>query len=346
MTTLPNSLPAAPWALASIERLDHAAPIRYSPAWGLGLLALLAVVAVAMSHLVAVSYVLLCIGLGVGVRQWAGVAPRFQSGVLWDERLQRSAVVLAGAQMAGVWMHLSLRLLLTLGLQVVLVLTLVTWAGRSLGLGRRLAQMLGLGTAICGVTAIVAYARHSDASDEEVSAASSVILIFGLLSFLLFPILGKWMGLSALAFGAWAGLAINNTSECIAAGALWGPVSEVTAILVKSVRTLFLVPALTWLQRSSPKEENAPRPKVPSFLWGFAAMGLLAALDWIPTAWAVPLSAASRSLFALGFVGIGLRTSFAGLSRVPRRTWVLGILAQLLIAVIALGAVRSGWAPR
>jgi len=345
MTTLPSSLPAAPWTLVP-ARDPRPVPTRYSPVWGLGLLAGLALVAVAASHVMAVSYVILCIGLGVAVRQWAGVAPRFQSGVLWDEHLQRAAVVLAGAQMAGLWMHLSLRLLLTLGAQVVLVLTLVTWAGRRLGLGRRLAQLLGLGTAICGVTAIVAYARHSDASEEEVSAASSVILIFGLLSFLLFPLLGKWLGLSALAFGAWAGLAINNTSECIAAGALWGPVSEATAILVKSMRTLFLVPALGWLQRSAPREESGARPTVPAFLWAFAGMGLLAALDLIPHSWAAPLSAASRSLFALGFVGIGLRTSFAGLSQVPRRTWMLGMLAQLLIAAIALSAVRSGWAPR
>lgn len=343
MTTLPSSLPAAPWTLV---RAPAAVPVpdRRSPWWGLGLLAGLALLAVAASHLVAVSYVLLCIGLGVGVRHWAGVAPRFRSGVLWDERLQRAGVVLAGAQMAGLWVHISLRLVLTLGLQVVVVLTAVTWAGRRLGLGRGLAQLLGLGTAICGVTAIVAYARHSEASEEEVSAASSVILIFGLLSFLLFPLLGRWMGLSALAFGAWAGLAINNTAECIAAGALWGPLSEATAILVKSMRTVFLVPALGWLQRSG--EARGGRPRLPAFLWGFAAVGLLATLDLIPRSWAAPLSAASRSFFALGFVGIGLRTSFAGLSRVPRRTWVLGILAQLLIAALALSAVRAGWAPR
>lgn len=328
---------------------------------GILLLTVLAEIAIAFSKWVSIPWVGCCIGLGVFVRMLLPLPRIFAAGMDWDEHFQRLGVILAAGQVAAVWSHVNFFMIVGEGLAVAIVLITVYRVSNWLGLTRSLTELLSIGMSVCGVTAIVAMARSVDASEEEVGAASTVILVFGLLSFATFPWIGHHLGLSELVFGAWAGLAINNTAECIASGAVYGSIAQATAVLVKALRIIFLAPAVAILKSLDFRHRDAHAEStqtpanageswlhmlqsrikvVPAFLWVFFGMLMFTVMGAVPRPVLPAMKLGSHALFALGFVGIGLRTSVTHLNRLPRRIWALGLTAQILIAVVALAAVR------
>ncbi len=106
---------------------------------------------------------------------------------------------------------------------------------------------MGVGSSICGGSAIAATAPVIDADDEEIAQAISVIFLFNVIAALVFPTLGGMLGLSNEGFGLFAGTAVNNTSSVTAAAAAWdgmhpGANTLDSATIVKLTRTLAIIP--------------------------------------------------------------------------------------------------------
>jgi uncharacterized integral membrane protein (TIGR00698 family) len=107
--------------------------------------------------------------------------------------------------------------------------------------------LIGVGTAICGGSAIAATAPVLGAKDEEVTQAISTIFLFNVLAVFLFPVLGRFLGLSDRGFGIWAGTAVNDTSSVVASAAAWSQAAGndtalAVATIVKLTRTLMIIP--------------------------------------------------------------------------------------------------------
>lgn len=112
----------------------------------------------------------------------------------------------------------------------------------------KISTLIGVGSSICGGSAVAATAPVIDADDEEIAQAISVIFLFNILAALIFPTLGSMLGLSNEGFGLFAGTAINDTSSVTAAASTWdtlhgtnGMVLEY-ATIVKLTRTLAIIP--------------------------------------------------------------------------------------------------------
>ena len=119
--------------------------------------------------------------------------------------------------------------------------------GKALKLDGKMTTLIGVGTSICGGSAIAATAPVIQAEDEAVAHAISTIFLFNIVAVFIFPSLGRLLGLSDTGFGMWAGTAINDTSSVVAAGASWSSaVGNNTALafatVVKLTRTLMIVP--------------------------------------------------------------------------------------------------------
>mgnify|MGYP000012308607 CR=1 FL=1 len=83
--------------------------------------------------------------------------------------------------------------------------------------------LIGVGSSICGGSAIAATAPVIDANDEEIAQAISVIFFFNVIAAVLFPVLGSALGFDTTgggSFGLFAGTAINDTSS-VTAGRLY-----------------------------------------------------------------------------------------------------------------------------
>lgn len=287
--------------------------------------------------------IVLALAAGLALRAAMGERPALAPGVAFATRpLLRLAIVLLGLQ-------ITLDEVLALGPAVLAVAVGVVavavpaalWFGRWCGVNRSLALLLGVGTGICGASAIVAAAQVVRARAEEVTAALAVITLWGTAGLLLLPALGTGLGLDARSQGLWAGAALQEVVQAVGAAAAAGPVAAEAGTVMKLARVMLLAPVLLllggWLAARGTEAAGARAAvPVPWFALGFAAMAALASTGLLPAV----LPEASRRLtpllLATSIAGLGLATPPALLRRTGWGPLVLGGLLGLLVSGLAL----------
>ncbi len=213
--------------------------------------------------------------------------------------------------------------------------------------------LIGVGTAICGASAIAATQAVIRAKESQVAYAVATIFTFNIAAVLLFPQLGHLLHLDPRAFGLWAGTAINDTSSVAAAGYSYDAAAGPYSVVVKLTRSLMLIPIVLalsiWAARrnpaaapSTPPPSSGPRrlPSwtkiVPLFLLGFIAASALDTLGVIPIAWHSGLTTAGTFLITTALAGIGLALRPADLRRAGMRPLLLGAVLWILVAASSL----------
>jgi uncharacterized integral membrane protein (TIGR00698 family) len=266
--------------------------------------------------------------------------------------LQASVVVLGTG--------LSLRQVLVVGvsslpvmLGTLAVALLGAWiVGRLLKVTGGIRTLIGVGTGICGASAIAATTSVIGAGEAEVAYAMGTIFTFNIAAVLLFPVIGHLLGLSQHAFGLWAGTAINDTSSVVAASSVYGPAAQQFGVVVKLTRTLMIIPISLVLgivtartkartdqtSTGSPGRVRIPWAKVvPVFLLFFLAASALDTLGTIPMDWHPVLSSAATFMITMALTGIGLGTRLATIRSAGHRPLLLGGILWVLVAVTSLG---------
>ncbi|MDM7892913.1 YeiH family protein [Curtobacterium caseinilyticum] len=278
-----------------------------------------------------------------------------QPGVKFaSSRVLQAAVVLLGAQ-------LSIAEVLRIGGETlpVMVTTLVVCLVAAWGIGRllrvssTLRTLIGVGTGICGASAIAAVTPVVGAASAEVAYALSTIFLCNIAAVFVFPLVGHALGLSQHAFGVFAGTAVNDTSSVVATATIYGRQATDTAVVVKLVRTLMIIPIVVGLAglearrtaRAQPDPADGPRRAggvrvlrlVPWFLVGFLVVVLLRTTGVLPAAAAPGFSAAATFLITVALAAVGVSTDFAALRRAGFRPMLLGIALWVLVAATSLG---------
>ena len=291
--------------------------------------------------------VLLGLALSGSVRRVPRVAP----GVAFaGTRLLQVTVVVLGTQV-------SLRDVVRVGAASLPVMlgTLVAclaaaWlVGRLLGIDSEVATLVGVGTAICGASAIAAVSPVLRARSHAVAYAVSTIVVFNVAAVLAFPPLGHTLHLTQQQFGLFAGTAVNDTSSVVAAATTFGVVAGHHAVVVKLVRTLMIVPvglALGWVVRrrdargSGAGSVGGRAPVVPWFVVGFvvasAVATLAAVVGTVPTTVRDALPLVSGFLVTTALAAVGLSTDVAALRRVGPRPLVLGGILWVVVTTTSL----------
>jgi uncharacterized integral membrane protein (TIGR00698 family) len=228
--------------------------------------------------------------------------------------------------------------------------------GRLLGVRGDTQILIGVGTGICGASAIAATTAVIKPKQTEVAYAIGTIFTFNIAAVLLFPPIGHLLGMSSHTFGLWAGTAINDTSSVVAASYAYGGGAGAYGIVVKLTRTLMLIPIVTFLAvraarrqaRQEAGEHNSGaagfrlrsmpwRRIVPLFLIGFVVAAGLDSLDVIPADWHPALSTVGTFLITVALAGIGLSMRLADMRRAGPRPLLLGALLWAAVALSSLG---------
>ncbi len=164
----------------------------------------------------------------------------------------------------------------------------------------------------------------------------------------LFPIMGRAMGLSDMAYGLWAGTAVNDTSSVVAAGYAFSEGAGDFATMVKLTRTLAIIPTVVVFSLVSvhvkKKEADASgsaaqirwKSVFPWFILGFLAMAVLSSMGAIPAAAAAALKKVSKFLMVTALAAVGLNTSFAEMKKSGAAPMVHGFLISALVVIVAL----------
>ncbi|MEU4603526.1 putative sulfate exporter family transporter [Kribbella sp. NPDC023972] len=217
--------------------------------------------------------------------------------------------------------------------------------GRLLGVRGDTQTLIGVGTAICGASAIAATTAAINPKRSSVAYALATIFTFNVVAVLTFPPLGHLLGLSPEAFGLWAGTAINDTSSVVAAGYAYSQQAGDQALVVKLTRSLMLVPIVLVLvvlkSRSSGSSKRLPwRKLVPLFLIGFLVAAGLRTAGLVPLGWLPALSLIGTVLITSALVAIGLSLRPKELRDTGPRPLLLGAILWVLVAAGSL-AIQS-----
>ncbi len=287
--------------------------------------------------------------IGVAIALVRRPSARLQPGIGYSGKfVLQSAVVLLGAQ-------LSLASIVRVGaesLPVMLasltVCLLGAWLiGRALGVERDLRVLVGVGTGICGASAIAAISPVIRAKSADIAYAISTVFLFNILAVLLYPALGHALGMSPHAFGLFAGTAVNDTSSVVAAASVFSASALGFAVVVKLVRTLMIIPISIGLavmegRRSGQGERFTLRRiigLVPWFLVGFLVVATLTSLGAVPAPAAEALTHISVFLVAMALAGIGMSTDLRAIRSAGFTPLILGGILSVLVAATTLGVM-------
>jgi uncharacterized integral membrane protein (TIGR00698 family) len=308
-------------------------------AWGTGLVLPLLGPAVA------------AIALGVLVRALFAPGPTFDAGIRFTGKkvLQWSIVGLGFGldfgEVARTGLDSLAVMLGTLGVAFG-----AAWAiGRLLKVPGKLTLLVGVGTAICGGSAIAAVAPIIRPEEHETAFAISTIFLFNLVAVLLFPALGHWMHMSDAAFGLWAGTAINDTSSVVAAGYAYSQPAGDYATIVKLTRATMIVPvclALAGLVAWRGDGGTGTRPALsrvfPWFILWFLCASALRTAGVVPAALFGPLHAAAVALMVLALAAIGLSADLRKMRAAGARPILLGLGVWAVVACGSLALQFAG----
>src|SRR5215213_4039062 len=231
-------------------------------------------------------YVLWAIVIGLIIANTIGVPKIFKAGIATYEFFLKLGIVLLGVRfLLGDVLKLGGISLIAVVLELTISIVLMTWLGNTFKLTPKLTSLLAIGSSICGVSAIIAAKGAINAKDEDASFAIAAILALGAFGLFAYPAIGALLGMSDHAFGLWVGLAVDNTAEAAAAGAIWSDEAGKVAVLAKTTRNamigfVVLGFAIYWATRGQAERiENKALflwQKFPKFVLGFLLVSLLA----------------------------------------------------------------------
>ncbi len=265
--------------------------------------------------------------------------------------LLRTGVVLLGARLSLAEIaRIGGPALGTIVVTMAISMGFVLLLARLLKVENRLAVLLAVGSAVCGNTAIVATAPVIGARPREVAYAVATITLFGTLAVLFYPAIGRLVGLPPTSFGLWAGVAIHDTSQVVAAGAAYGPAALDVATVVKLIRNALMAPLLMliawgWSAYGDQDEPTAARTRpslrraIPPFVLGFLALAALRSLGVIGPELAAVLDTIARALVLVALAGIGLSTRFRELRETSWRPLAIGLGVAVIVGLGSLTAI-------
>ena len=251
---------------------------------------------------------------------------------------------------------------------IVMIFTLLTcfgagyFIGKGLKLNWKLSNLISAGTGICGGSAIAAIAPTIEADDTDVAIAMSATFLFDMAMIVLFPLLGRAIGMTDEAFGIWAGTAVNDTSSVVATGYAFSEVAGDFATMVKLTRTLSIIPTVlifAIIQLNLKKKENLNNNlnnnemklkfsfvKIfPWFIIGFLLLSVLTTIlepalsnlnNFSYTNFVKITKNISKFLMVSSLAAIGLNTSFKKMKKAGLRPMIHGFIISALVVVVAL----------
>ena len=325
---------------------------------GITLSVIIAAVAVFIENLLPIHLIggaVIAMFIGMIVNHFIGKNSFFASGIKFtSKKILKFAIILLG-------LSLNINTILYVGKMslVVMIFTLATcfgggyFIGKALGLNWKLSNLISAGTGICGGSAIAAIAPTIDAEDSDVAYAMSATFLFDMAMIVLFPIMGRAIGMSAEAFGIWAGTAVNDTSSVVATGYAFSEAAGDFATMVKLTRTLSIIPTvLTFalIQMNLKRKEAIKSGKnekeiktnfrftkiFPWFILGFLAMSIVASIFTIPTEVVTTTKSASKFLMVCALAAIGLNTSFKDMKKSGIKPMIHGFIISALVVIVAL----------
>lgn len=326
---------------ASASRQD-ASPRAPSPLYGLALAVVVGIFAMMLGRwMPIIGGPVFGILLGIAIRNTVGVGPVFKPGLQFASKqiLQWSIIALGFGlsiqQVAKTGMESLWVTLVTIVVAFVSAYVLGKW----LGIPAKLKTLIGVGTAICGGSAIAAVTPIIKPDEHETAFAISTIFLFNVVAVLAFPAMGHWLNMSDAGFGMWAGTAINDTSSVVAAGYSYSTAAGDYATIVKLTRATLIIPIclvlavwVAWREKKQGSAGFSLRRIFPWFILWFLVASALRSSGLIPEAMHASLHLLAQFLIVVALTAIGLSSDLRRMAIAGIRPILLGLGVWIAVA--------------
>ena len=275
---------------------------------------------------------------------WMKPALKFTS-----KKILKAAIVFLGAS-------LSIGTIMSVGKMTffVMIFTFAMCFGcgyfirKLFGLNWKLSNLISAGTGICGGSAVAAIAPVIDAEDKDIAFAMSSTFLFDMVMIALYPLMGKALGMSDIAYGIWAGTSVNDTASVVASGYAFSEAAGDFATMVKLTRTVAIIPTVLVfayigmrVKKKEMKAENQGRKVdiikiVPWFIGLFLLLAVLNSAHCIPAQVSTIMKNASKFLMVAALAAIGLSTSITDFKKAGLKPMFYGITIDTLVTLTAL----------
>ncbi len=275
---------------------------------------------------------------------WMKPALKFTS-----KKILKIAIILLGAS-------LSVKTIMSVGKMTffVMIFTFAVCFGggffirKLFGLNWKLSNLISAGTGICGGSAVAAIAPVIDADDKDIAFAMSSTFLFDMIMVALYPLMGKALGMSDIAYGIWAGTSVNDTASVVASGYAFSEIAGDFATMVKLTRTIAIIPTVLVfayigmrIKRKEMKETAGGSSVsivkiIPWFIGGFLLLAILNSVGFIPVALSSGIKACSKFLMVTALAAIGLGTSITDFKKAGLAPMFYGITIDTLVTITAL----------
>ena len=279
--------------------------------------------------------------------KWIKPALKFSS-----KKILKGAIILLGAS-------LNVSTILSVGKMTffVMIFTFAMCFGagyfirKLFGLNWKLSNLISAGTGICGGSAVAAIAPVIDADDKDIAFAMSSTFLFDMVMIALYPLMGKALGMSDIAYGIWAGTSVNDTASVVASGYAFSEAAGDFATMVKLTRTIAIIPTVlvfAWIGvRMKKKEMHSAgdgakvnmRKIIPWFIGCFLALAIVNSIGLIPVAASGMMKSASKFLMVTALAAIGLNTSLTDFKKAGLAPMFYGVTIDTLVTLTALGVI-------
>ena len=278
---------------------------------------------------------------------WIKPALKFTS-----KKILKLAIILLGAS-------LSVKVIMSVGKMTffVMIFTFAMCFGggyfvrKLFGLNWKLSNLISAGTGICGGSAVAAIAPVIDADDKDIAFAMSSTFLFDMVMVALYPIMGRFLGMSDIAYGIWAGTSVNDTASVVASGYAFSEAAGDFATMVKLTRTIAIIPTVlvfayigTRVKQKELRSANGGKKVnilkvIPWFIAGFLALAILNSIGRIPGQVSGIMKSTSKFLMVTALAAIGLGTSLTDFKKAGLAPMFYGITIDTLVTLTALAVI-------
>ena len=269
-----------------------------------------------------------------------------------SKKILKLAIILLGAS-------LSIGTIMSVGKMTffVMIFTFAMCFGggyfvrRLFKLNWKLGNLISAGTGICGGSAVAAIAPVIDADDKDIAFAMSSTFLFDMVMVALYPIMGRLLGMSDMAYGIWAGTSVNDTASVVASGYAFSEAAGDFATMVKLTRTIAIIPTVlvfafvgTRMKQKQMQTENGGKKVdlmkiIPWFICGFLAMAVLNSAGCFSVEVSGFIKSTSKFLMVTALAAIGLNTSIADFKKAGLAPMFYGVTIDTLVTLTALAVI-------
>jgi len=295
----------------------------------------------------------IAIVVGVLLRNLKLLPSMFDAGIKAFEKPLILGIILYGStlnfsKLIGQGPKILVTILITMGLGFFAIYFLA----RVFRLPQRLSILLGVGTTICGGSAIAITSPLIEAREEETSYAVTTIALWGLVAIIVYPLVAKAIpAITDQAFGIFSGTAIHSTPQVIGAGFIFSEMAGKVATAVKLVRNCFMIPLAfviaIWYTRSRTAERAGEGGKInvakafPWFLFGFFIMAILGTKGFFTSTGLGYFKSWGKFLILMGMAGIGMNTRLDSFKGIGIKPFIVGLIGAVIVAAVSVLLIWS-----